>query len=109
MFHEFTNIADPDDAYPGVTSAYGISARHPDHIRAQWSAVMTVEDIQLGAVDGVQDLVILRNEGAGPARKPRSTSKSRSSKSRSSKTGSSKSSASKRSKSRSKRSTRSRS
>lgn len=77
LFKAFPN-AEAGGAYPGVTSHYGLSARHPDHIRAEWAAVMSVEDIEPAAVDGVQDLVVLRNtERAKPARKPRTESKSR--------------------------------
>lgn len=62
LYEEYKNLSDQAPAYPGVTSSYGLTAHHPDYIRETWSKVMTVEDILIEAIDGIQDLVILRRD-----------------------------------------------
>lgn len=60
LYEEYKNLSEQAPAYPGVTSSYGLTAHHPDYIKAQWSKILPVEDILIEAIDGVQDLVILK-------------------------------------------------
>ena len=47
-------------AYPGVTNEYGLTFHHPEYIRRVWGDVFEVRGIDVGSVDGLQDVVALR-------------------------------------------------
>lgn len=48
------------NASPGASPSYGAAYHTPDYIRAHWSRVFTVLDVQEGAIDDLNDLVVLQ-------------------------------------------------
>ncbi|MBL8516655.1 MAG: class I SAM-dependent methyltransferase [Betaproteobacteria bacterium] len=45
---------------PGTGNKYGATYQTPEYLRREWSKVMQVEDIQVGVIDNLNDLVVLR-------------------------------------------------
>jgi hypothetical protein len=54
------NEYDVPNASPGASPSYGAAYHTPDYIRAHWSRVFTVLDVQEGAIDDLNDLVVLQ-------------------------------------------------
>ena len=48
------------DALPGVTGSYGVTYLSTEHVRRVWGETWDILDLQEGAIDGIQDLVVLR-------------------------------------------------
>ncbi len=60
MYREYPDIDVTIGHHPGVTASCGLSVHAPSYIRRVWSKLFEVVDIQEGAIDDVQDLVVLR-------------------------------------------------
>ena len=47
---------------PGIDESYGVTYHSEEYIRQEWSKNFDVLDIQKGAIDNLQDLVVLRKK-----------------------------------------------
>lgn len=61
LFIKNTRLDDNPEMFPGVTDDWGVFYQTPDHIRAAWSDLFEIEEIDEACI-GKQDLIILRKK-----------------------------------------------
>lgn len=59
LYHRYPSLDVDRGTHPGVTTSYGLTAHHPDHIRTVWGEIFTVGAIDIAVIDNIQDLVTL--------------------------------------------------